>query len=255
MELSCRLDRDRFDPVLLVTRHGGPLEEVAAAAGVPVKILGREHRFDARGARAALATVRAGDVVHAHKFAGAHPGGGAIAAHGHAAHRARAHLRRQADAGADARVPVLDRTARRADRVRRRVRRDLAARGGRAGRPRDSHPEWRAGRRHARACGGPRAAGTRTVRNRRRDDRVGSGRRSATLSLSRRSRCCERAAPRWCSASSGDGPLRDDLAAQAHELGVDQAVVWAGEVPNAGRLARAFDLTCSAPPSRGCRWP
>jgi len=38
--LACRLDRRRFDPVVVCTSAGGPLEETLAEAGVPVHVLG-----------------------------------------------------------------------------------------------------------------------------------------------------------------------------------------------------------------------
>jgi glycosyltransferase involved in cell wall biosynthesis len=46
----------------------------------------------------------------------------------------------------------------------------------------------------------------------------------------------------------GDGPLEGQLRKRAKTLGVDDAVVWAGERPNAQRLMRAFDvlLLCSS---------
>jgi glycosyltransferase involved in cell wall biosynthesis len=60
--LACRLDRRRFDPLLVCTSAGGPLEEALAEAGVPVHVLGFRG-LTARPSRAAQRLFLAADTV------------------------------------------------------------------------------------------------------------------------------------------------------------------------------------------------
>ena len=48
VEIACGLDRDRFTPHVVVTRHGGPLEAPLRAAGVQFTVLDRTGRFPPR---------------------------------------------------------------------------------------------------------------------------------------------------------------------------------------------------------------
>ncbi len=69
VELACALDRDRYEPHVLVTRHDGPLRNLLDRSGVPVTVLGRTDPYDLRPWRAAHRhLVEHADLLHAHKF-------------------------------------------------------------------------------------------------------------------------------------------------------------------------------------------
>jgi len=60
--LACRLDRRRFEPILVCTSTGGPLEKALAGAGVPVHVLGFRG-LTASPSRAVQRMFLAADVV------------------------------------------------------------------------------------------------------------------------------------------------------------------------------------------------
>jgi glycosyltransferase involved in cell wall biosynthesis len=68
VEVAAALDRTRFDPVVIVTRYGGPLADHLDASGVPYTILGRRRGFAPRKYAAAHRIVRSADLVNAHKL-------------------------------------------------------------------------------------------------------------------------------------------------------------------------------------------
>jgi glycosyltransferase involved in cell wall biosynthesis len=69
VELACALDRERFDPHVLVTREDGPLRDLLERAQVPFTILGRTDSLDLRPWRIAHRhLVEDADVLHSHKF-------------------------------------------------------------------------------------------------------------------------------------------------------------------------------------------
>lgn len=71
VELACALDRDRFAPHLLVTRQSGPLERLVEAAELPATVLGRTHRLSPSAYRTARALAAESDLIHAHKLGSA----------------------------------------------------------------------------------------------------------------------------------------------------------------------------------------
>jgi glycosyltransferase involved in cell wall biosynthesis len=67
---AAALDRTRFEPLVIVGRHTGPLEARLVETGVPYTILGRTRTLSPRALAAAGRHIRASDIVHAHKYAG-----------------------------------------------------------------------------------------------------------------------------------------------------------------------------------------
>jgi len=68
VEIACGLDRERFTPHVLVTRHGGPLASTLRAAGVEVTVLGRTGRASPAALARSWKLARETDLIHAHKF-------------------------------------------------------------------------------------------------------------------------------------------------------------------------------------------
>ena len=69
VEVACSLDRIRFDPFFVVTRHGGPLETPLRAAGIPVSIMHRRGKLPPlRMLRRAHQLLSKADLIHAHMF-------------------------------------------------------------------------------------------------------------------------------------------------------------------------------------------
>src|SRR5690348_12733517 len=68
VEVACSLDRERYVPTVLATRHGGSLEDVLARAGVEYAVLGRRHGFSPRKFRRAHRVLRDVDLIHSHKL-------------------------------------------------------------------------------------------------------------------------------------------------------------------------------------------
>lgn len=246
VETACALDPQRYVAHLLVTRHGGPLEKLVRANGLDCTILERRHGFHPRAFERACRAVRGSSLLHAHKLEGSMWGAviaritrRPLVAHEHTFDGTRTKRRtlgyRYLIAPTASRILCVSDSvaaslrnegvpARLLETVPNGVRTDLAlprevARAelgldpasvvvGMIGRLR---PE----KRHElalRALDKVRAAGHDVVL------------------------CCV-----------GDGPLRGSLEALAAELGLADHVRFAGERPDAGRLAKAFDvgLLCS----------
>jgi len=64
VELASALDRQRYSPIVLISRYGGPLEEVLDRAGVDYSILGRRHGFLPRKYRRAHQLLRGVVLIH-----------------------------------------------------------------------------------------------------------------------------------------------------------------------------------------------
>jgi glycosyltransferase involved in cell wall biosynthesis len=68
VEVATRIDRERFDPLVIATRHTGPLEEPLERAGVPRLFLGRRRGFSPGRLVHAHRAISGADLLHAHKF-------------------------------------------------------------------------------------------------------------------------------------------------------------------------------------------
>ncbi|HEY4346974.1 MAG TPA: glycosyltransferase [Gaiellaceae bacterium] len=68
VDLACGVDRSAYHPHVLATKRGGPLEDRLERAGVTYTILGRRRRTSARPAIRALAFGRSTDLIHSHLF-------------------------------------------------------------------------------------------------------------------------------------------------------------------------------------------
>jgi glycosyltransferase involved in cell wall biosynthesis len=68
VEVACALDRTRFSPWVVATRHSGPLQSLLDEAGVAYTILGRKRGFSPAKYLEAARLVRTFDLLHAHKF-------------------------------------------------------------------------------------------------------------------------------------------------------------------------------------------
>jgi glycosyltransferase involved in cell wall biosynthesis len=68
VELACRVDRLAYEPHVVATKKGGPLEERLVAAGLPYTVLGRGRRTAARPALRAFELARGSDLIHSHLF-------------------------------------------------------------------------------------------------------------------------------------------------------------------------------------------
>ena len=68
VEVASSLDRERFSPVVVATRYGGPLEDILVRADVDYFILGRRHGFSPRKLRRAHRLLRDVELIHSHKL-------------------------------------------------------------------------------------------------------------------------------------------------------------------------------------------
>ena len=68
VEVASALDRERYSPIVVATRHGGPLEDVLQRADVDYIVLGRRHGFSPRKYRRAHRLLRNVDLIHSHKL-------------------------------------------------------------------------------------------------------------------------------------------------------------------------------------------
>lgn len=242
VELACALDRERFEPHVLVTRDDGPLRSLLEAADVPVTMLHRGATVELAPWRAAhrhLAT--SADLLHAHKF-GSNAWGALLSR--------------------SARVPLVvheHNFSERPGRVRRVLDRHwIATRAGRVLCVSDSVADVE------RACGVPErlievvpngvrldAAWTRDAAR----AELGIAARSFTVGIVGRLRpekahdvlleavaTLARAGRDVRLCVVGDGPCRTELQLQAARLGIDGRVTWAGERRDAATLAAAFDV-------------
>jgi glycosyltransferase involved in cell wall biosynthesis len=68
VEVASGLDRERYSPIVVATRHGGPLENVLRQAGVDYVVLGRRRGFSPRKYLRVHRLLRNVDLIHSHKF-------------------------------------------------------------------------------------------------------------------------------------------------------------------------------------------
>lgn len=246
VETACALDPTRYVAHLLVTRHGGPLEELVRANGLECTILDRRRGFHPRAFARACRAVRDSSLVHAHKLEGSMWGAAMaritrrpLVAHEHTFDGTRTRRRtlgyRYLIAPTASRILCVSDyvaaslrdegvQARLLETVPNGVRTDLAL-------PRAT----------ARAELGLDPAATVVgivgrLRPEKRHDLALQALNAVRAAGHDVVLCCV-----------GDGPLRGSLETLAAELGLAEHVVFAGELPDAGRLAKAFDvgLLCS----------
>jgi glycosyltransferase involved in cell wall biosynthesis len=248
VEVACALDRERFAPFFVVTRLGGPLEDPLRAAGVPVVVLGRRGKgLPVRMLARAHKLLRHADLIHAHMFPSSIWG---------------ALLSRTTG------VPL--------------VTRDPTWSGVRTVTRTYGYRHWIGPRARAIVCPSPLVAqsiedegvppsklrlivnGVPTdaalPRDRARSE-LGLDQDGwvigiiANLREEKRHEVLLRAFARLVASGRnptlclvGDGPRRPQLEALAHDLGIEREVVWAGDRPDARRLASAFDtaVICSS---------
>jgi glycosyltransferase involved in cell wall biosynthesis len=68
VEVAAALDRERYSPLVVATRHGGPLENVLKRAEVDYVVLGRQRGFSPRKYLRAHRLLRNVDLIHSHKL-------------------------------------------------------------------------------------------------------------------------------------------------------------------------------------------
>jgi glycosyltransferase involved in cell wall biosynthesis len=68
VDLASNVDRRAYEPHVVATKKGGPLEERLVAAGLPYTVLGRHRRTAPRPALRALELARGSDLIHSHLF-------------------------------------------------------------------------------------------------------------------------------------------------------------------------------------------
>ncbi|MCB0879348.1 MAG: glycosyltransferase [Thermoleophilia bacterium] len=242
VEVACGLDRERYQPHVLVTREDGPLRELLERADVPFTILGRSDKWDVSPwRRAHRHLVEHADLLHSHKF-GSNAWGALLAR--------------------TARVPLVvheHNFSETPTRSRRTIdRRWIATRAGRVLCVSESVADVE------RACGvderlievvpngvrldsaWPRGAAraelgltarsfTIGIVGRLRPEKAHEVLLEAVADLARSGRDV-----RLCVV--GDGPRRTELQLIAGKLGIDSRVTWAGERRDAATLAAAFDV-------------
>lgn len=247
VELACGLDRERFDPHVLVTRGDGPLLALLEAADVPCTMLGRDVPFEV-GAwrRAHRHLVENADLLHSHKF-GSNAWGALLArtarlplvVHEHNFSERPSATRRLVDRRWIARTAsrvlcVSDSVAdvERACGVPERLI-DVVPNGVRLG------AAWPRGAARA-ELDLPAASFTIGIVGRLRPEKAHEVLLHAVARMAHGGRDV-----RLCVV--GDGPRRVELQLLAARLGIDGRVTWAGERRDAATLAAAFDaaVVCS----------
>lgn len=243
VELACALDREHFEPHVLVTRGDGPLRSLLESADVPFTMLDRTASVEVAPWRAAHRhLVTSCDLLHSHKF-GSNAWGALLSR--------------------TARVPLVvheHNFSETPTRVRRVLDRHwIASRAGRVLCVSDSVADVE------RACGVPERL-IEVVPNGVRLDaawprgaaraELGIDARSFTVGIVGRLRpekahdvlleavaSVARAGRDLRLCVVGDGPCRAELQLQAARLGIDGRVTWAGERRDAATLAAAFDVS------------
>lgn len=247
VEVALALDPERFRPLVLASRQSGPLEAVLREGGVEYAVLGRRWGFAPAKLARALRLVRGCELVHAHKLEGAAWGAllaraarRPLVAHEHIWHgqpdRRRTLLYRWWIGPAAKRIVCVSRV----------VAESVVADGAPSDRirlvPNGVRLDARVDRGLARAELGlpPDARVVGIVARLRPQKRHEALLRAAAILRS--------AGEEFLVCIVGDGERRSELEHLATELGVGDRVLFAGERPEAARLATAFDVSviCSS---------
>ncbi len=247
VELACGLDRERYEPHVLVSRGDGPLLELLERSAVPYTILGRADAWDLGPWRIAHRhLVEHADLLHSHKF-GSNAWGALLArtarvplvAHEHnfseAASRSRRFIDRRWIASRAHRVLCVSQSVADVERASgvpdERI--EVVPNGVRIG------AAWPVGAARAELGLGGRSF-TIGIVGRLRPEKAHEVLLEAVADLARAGRDV-----RLCVV--GDGPRMNELQLLAARLGIDGRVTWAGERRDAATLAGAFDasVVCS----------
>jgi glycosyltransferase involved in cell wall biosynthesis len=243
VELACGLDRDRFEPHVVVCRGDGPLRSLLEQYDVPFTMLERDDALDlAPWRRAHRHLVDGADVLHSHKF-GSNAWGSLLArttglplvVHEHNFSEAPSFSRRAIDRG------WIARTANRVLCVSESVA-DIERACGVPERLLEVVPNgvrldsaWPRGA--ARSELGLRGDSfTIGIVGRLRPEKAHEVLLDAVAALALGGRDV-----RLCIV--GDGPRRSELQLHAARLGIDNRITWAGERRDAATLAAAFDAS------------
>ena len=246
VETAATLDSTRYVAHLLVTRHSGPLEPLVRELRLPYTILGRRRGFHPAAFLRARRIIRAGDLLHSHKFAGSM--WGALLAR--SARRPLVAHEHTFD-GRPSRSRTLGyryligTTARRILCVSKPVAASLVAEGVRPellevvpnGVPFADQLDREAARAELGLAPADTVIGmVGRLRVEKRHDLALEALAQLRAEGLEATLCCV-----------GDGPLLEELRALAERLRIADNVLWVGERPSAGRLVRAFDagLLCS----------
>jgi glycosyltransferase involved in cell wall biosynthesis len=247
VEAALALDPDRYVPHVLLTREGGPLEERLGAGGIDYTILGRRRGFTPRLFARARAVIHSTDLLHAHKFEGgmwgallARAARRPLVAHEHTFDGASSLRRTLGYRG------LIAPTASTIICVSEGVAASLRAEGVRPdklevipnGVPIDAAIDRVAARSELGLDRGGKVIGL-VARLR--------PEKQHELALAALA-CLREQGDDVVLCAVGDGPRAAELRELGERLGVGDAVVWAGERPDAQRLHRAFDvvLLCSS---------
>ena len=68
VEVACGLDRSQFEPMVIATRTGGPLQDKLRSAGIRHLVLGRRRGFSPLKLWRAHRAIVGTDILHAHKY-------------------------------------------------------------------------------------------------------------------------------------------------------------------------------------------
>jgi glycosyltransferase involved in cell wall biosynthesis len=242
VETACGLDATRFEAHVLVTRGTGPLEQQLVDAQIPYTILNRSRRVDLRAWRIARDLAAEADILHAHKF-GSNVWAAALArrvdipllAHEHNFSSRAGVVRRVLDRSwispVSSRIVCVSESVAETERQ--------------IGIPEQQIVVVPNGVRTSTAW--PRSAAR---------EELGLDEDAFVVGIVGRLRpekahdIALQAISQLCHAGRsvqlcviGDGPRRDELLALERSLGLPSGVVhWAGERPDAARLAAAFDV-------------
>ncbi len=247
VEVACALDRTRFTPNVLVTRSTGPLAALLDEGGVRTVILDRHRGFSPGKLARAVRVVRSCELLHVHKLEGG-AWGSLIARAAHRPMIAHEHIWFGEPSRTRAFLYrfIIGPTATWIVGVSDVVSRSVIADGAPAAKVRTIPNGVRLGvaisREAARAeLGLPLDAKVVGIIARLRPQKRHEALLEATAMLAARGRD-------FITCIVGDGLLRPGLEAQAKMLGIGDRVVFAGERPEAARLAAAFDVSviCSS---------